>query len=218
MKLFSTAYFPPIQYIAAIAEGMTLFPEKVIPSVIYIDIHEHYKKQSYRNRAVIATADGRMNLNVPVIHDGNIFATPVKDIRIDWSTDWLTRTERAIDAAYHTSAYYDYYRDDLFSVLERKREYLVEMNTDILRFFLEKTGVAADIRYTESYIETAEEDYREVIHPKRKDTILRDLGLEKPYFQVFSCKYGFQPNLSAIDLLFNEGPASISFLKSGIQK
>ena len=212
MKLFSTAYFPPIQYIAAIAEGMTLSPEKVIPSVIYIDIHEHYKKQSYRNRAVIATADGRMNLNVPVIHDGNIFATPVKDIRIDWSTDWLTRTERAIDAAYHTSAYYDYYRDDLFSVLERKREYLVEMNTDILRFFLEKTGVAADIRYTESYIETADEDYREVIHPKRKDTILRDLGLEKPYFQVFAQKHGFMDNLSIMDLLFNEGPDSIVLL------
>lgn len=213
MKLFSTAYFPPIQYIAAIAEGMTLSPETVIPSVIYIDIHEHYQKQSYRNRAIIATADGRMNLNVPVIHEGNIFSTPVKDIRIDWSTDWLTRTERAIDAAYHTSAYYDYYRDDLFSVLERKREYLVEMNTDILRFFLEKTGVAADIRYTDSYVETADQDYREIIHPKRKDTILRDLGLEKPYFQVFSGKYGFVPNLSVMDLLFNEGPESVFYLR-----
>ncbi len=212
MTLFSTAYFPPIQYIAAIAEGMTLSPEKVIPSVVYIDGYEHYQKQSYRNRAVIATADGKMNLNVPVIHDGNIFSTPVKDIRIDWSTDWLTRTERAIDAAYHTSAYYDYYRDDLFAVLERKREFLIDMNTDILRFFLEKTGVSADIRFTDSYVESAEKDYRDIIHPKREDTILRDLGLEKPYFQVFARKHGFIKNLSIMDLLFNEGPDSIILL------
>jgi hypothetical protein len=52
-----------------------------------------------------------------------------------------------------------------------------------------------------------------VIHPKRENGILCDLGLEKPYFQVFSRKYGFQKDLSIMDLLFNEGPDSIVFLK-----
>ena len=59
----------------------------------------------------------------------------------------------------------------------------------------------------------AYEDLREAIHPKREDTILRDLELEKPYFQVFAEKHGFIPNLSIMDLLFNEGPDSITFLK-----
>ena len=54
----------------------------------------------------------------------------------------------------------------------------------------------------------------ELIHPKRPDNILRDLRLEKPYFQVFAGKYGFVPNLSIMDLLFNEGPDSISYLKN----
>ena len=56
-------------------------------------------------------------------------------------------------------------------------------------------------------------DYREILHPKRPDTVLKDLGLEKPYYQVFAQKYGFIPNLSIMDLLFNEGPDSILYLK-----
>ena len=57
-------------------------------------------------------------------------------------------------------------------------------------------------------------DLREMIHPKRPDTILKDLALEKPYFQVFAQKHGFQSGLSIMDLLFNEGPDSILYLKS----
>ena len=58
------------------------------------------------------------------------------------------------------------------------------------------------------------EDYREVLHPKRPNTVLKDLGLEKPYFQVFARKYGFISDLSIMDLLFNEGPDSILYLKA----
>jgi hypothetical protein len=57
------------------------------------------------------------------------------------------------------------------------------------------------------------DDLREVIHPKRSNTILSDMDLEKPYFQVFSRKYGFKSDLSIMDLLFNEGPDSILYLK-----
>ena len=62
--------------------------------------------------------------------------------------------------------------------------------------------------------ETGMDDLREVIHPKRPNTILQDLKLEKPYFQVFAQKHGFQSDLSIMDLLFNEGPDSIVYLKS----
>ena len=83
------------------------------------------------------------------------------------------------------------------------------------RFFIEKTGIKVDLRMTEEYQKTPEmDDYRESIHPKRPNSILSGLGLEKPYFQVFSGKYGFQSDLSIMDLLFNEGPDSILYLKS----
>ena len=87
-----------------------------------------------------------------------------------------------------------------------------------LGFFIRKTGLAVDLRLTEDFSPCGSseygDDFREKIHPKRQDTILHDLDLEKPYFQVFSGKYGFIRNLSIMDLLFNEGPDSILWLKN----
>ncbi|MBR4134094.1 MAG: WbqC family protein, partial [Bacteroidales bacterium] len=139
-------------------------------------------------------------------------------VEVDWSTPWLIRTERAISAAYESSAFFDHYRDELFGLLEERPRTLFELNLSILRFFLDKTGIRADIRFTEEFIPAGTgiygEDLREAIHPKRPNTILKDLALEKPYFQVFARKYGFVPNLSIMDLVFNEGPDAILYLKN----
>lgn len=103
------------------------------------------------------------------------------------------------------------------AILASKFETLLELNTALLRFFLNKIGIPADVRMTPHYVQPGDlsfgEDFRERIHPKRPDTLLQDWGLEKPYFQVFAQKYGFQPNLSVMDLLFNEGPDSILYLR-----
>ena len=122
--------------------------------------------------------------------------------------------KRAIISAYRTSAYFEYYQDELFSILDSKPEKLIDLNTRLLEFFLEKTGIKADIRMTESYGYEGCEDLRDAIHPKKPDNTLKNLKLEKPYFQVFAEKHGFIPNLSIMDLLFNEGPDSIIFLKN----
>ena len=99
--------------------------------------------------------------------------------------------------------------------MDRKYEKLFDLNMALTKFFIEKTGIKVDLRLTEDYeVNPQMEDLREVIHPKRQNTILADLDLEKPYFQVFSRKYGFQNDLSIMDLLFNEGPDSILYLKN----
>ena len=117
-------------------------------------------------------------------------------------------------SAYRTSAYFEYYQDELFEILERKYEKLFDLNLALIRFFIEKIGLKVDLRLTDEYaIEPLMDDLRETIHPKRANPILRDMDLEKPYFQVFSQKYGFQSDLSIMDLLFNEGPDSILYLK-----
>lgn len=210
--LLSTAYCPPLSWFALAAKEMTLSPDRVIPSVVRLEAAENYQKQSYRNRCYIAGANGVEMLQVPVVHGKG---RSIADIPVDYKTPWMLRTERAIDAAYHTSAYYDYYRDDLFAVLERRPERLFDLNLSLIRFFLGKTGIACDLQPTTAYATPSgdPDDYRERIHPKRPDTVLGDLGLARPYFQVFSAKYGFLPNLSVMDLLFNEGPDSLLYLK-----
>lgn len=235
-KLFTTAYLPPVSYLAAIAEEMDGLSNRtdgdssleLTPSVIYIEACENYQKQSYRNRCRLYAADGVQDLNIPVVHEGGTHKLPISEIRIDWSKAWLQQHERAIISAYRTSAYFEYYMDEFFAIYAEKPEKLIDLNTSLLRFMLDKTGISAEIRFTSEFSRdgitfsapgdnpTKEihcTDLREVIHPKRPNSILADLKLEKPYFQVFSQKHGFQSDLSAIDLLFNEGPDSIVYLK-----
>ena len=199
-------------------------PMELSPSVVYIEACENYQKQSYRNRCRFYAADGVQALSFPVIHEEGTYKHPVKDIKVDYSTPWLQQHKRAIVSAYRTSAYFEYYQDELFAILDSCPEKLIDLNMTLLRFFIEKTGIKVDLRLTEEYSkgglvkdaagnDVACVDLRETIHPKRQNTILKDLALEKPYFQVFAPKYGFQSDLSIMDLLFNEGPDSILYLK-----
>ena len=53
-------------------------------------------------------------------------------------------------------------------------------------------------------------DYRQKIHPKQPNL---DVSAGVKYIQVFEDKLGFFPNLSVLDLVFNEGPNAIVLLK-----
>ena len=209
-KLLSTAYFPPVSYFAAMAEEMGV----TVPSVVYIEACENFQKQSYRNRCLFYSAEGVQTLSFPIVHEGGTHKIPITEIRIDYKTPWVQQHERAITSAYRTSAFFEYYQDELFAILESRQERLFDLNMMLTRFFIEKTGILVDLRVTEDYCkDPLVTDLREAVHPKRQNTILADLGLEKPYFQVFSPKYGFKSDLSIMDLLFNEGPESIVYLK-----
>ena len=220
MILLETAFLPPVSYFAAIAEEFTLSPGRVnsfIPATVYLEACENYQKQSYRNRCKIYAAGGTEALSVPIVHENGTYSIPIAKIRIDWSTPWLMRMKRAIASAYESSPWFDDYKDEFFGILDKHHERLFDLNLDLIRFFLKKTWIEADIRLTERFTGHNDglygRDLRGIIHPKRPNTILRDLKLEKPYWQVFSLKYGFESDLSIMDLLFNEGPESILWLK-----
>ena len=210
--LLSTAYLPPVEYVALLARDFSFRDGRVVPGEAFLEASENYRKQSYRNRCYIASAAGVEMLQVPVVHGPS---AAIREIRIDWSTPWLVRTQRALDAAYLTSAFYEYYRDDLFAVMGRRPDLLWDWNRSLLAFILEKAGIACTLRETADYAPpgTVPDDYREVLHPKRPNTVLQDLGLDRPYFQVFAARNGFRPGLSSLDLLFNEGPNALSYLK-----
>lgn len=196
MLLLSTAYFPPIEYFASIARY----------SVVFMEGCENYVKQSYRNRCRILTSNGVEDLRVPVLHDGKRLITQV---RVDYRTPWLRQSEYALDTAYYTSPFFEYYRDELFCLMNSRPDTLWELNGAITEFFVRKIGLKCQFRQTPRYerIWSDSEDCREGIHPKRKSCYEA-----KPYYQVFRQKFGFVPGLSIMDLLFNEGPESICYL------
>ena len=217
MLLLETAFMPPVSYFAAIAEDFTLSYGRVVslvPARLRLEACENYQKQSYRNRCRIYAAGGVESLTLPVVHEGGTSSLPIREIRVDWSRDWLPRMERAIVSAYESSPYFEYYRDSLFDILESRPEKLFDLNIRLIHYFLGKIGISADIDFTTEYErpgETAPDirDLRGLIHPKRPSI----LKTEKPYWQVFAAKYGFKSDLSIMDLLFNEGPDSLSCIK-----
>ena len=214
--LLSSAYFPPLSWLALAARDFTLSPDRVLPSVVQLEACENYQKQSYRNRCYILAGDGVQMLQVPVQHSKGEVPLNIQNVLVDYSTPWVVRTQRALDTAYETAAYYEYYRDDVFAVLNAQPETLWELNLSTIRLLLEKTGIACTLSPTSAFTAPGSEpdDYRFSIHPKHPDTVLEVLGLERPYYQVFQDRLdGFTPRLSALDLLFNEGPDSILWLK-----
>ncbi len=192
--VLSTAWFPPAEFFVLLAKN----------PVVYLEACESYRKQTWRNRCRILTANGPMDLRVPVVHDG---ARLITDVKVDWSTPWLRQNEYAIDSAYYSSPFFMYYRDELFGILDRRQETLWEMNMDLIDFFCRKIGIAPEILLTTDFEVSPEGDCRDMLSPKKPfDYTVR------PYWQVFRDKFGFVPGLSVMDLLFNEGPESLTYL------
>jgi len=198
--LLSTAYLPPIEYFAFILQS----------GVCKIENHEHYIKQSYRNRCNIITANGLLNLSIPVNKvDGN--HTLIKDIRISYLSNWQSNHWRAIESAYNKSPFFLYYRDELEKFYKQSYELLIDYNTELLRFILKKLGISSVINFTDDFlpIDQSENDERYSIHPK----LSKGNVIYPHYYQVFEEKNGFIPNVSIVDLLFNEGPESKYYLE-----
>ena len=148
---------------------------------------------------------------------------PVRDIRIDYGEPWLQHHLRAFEAAYHSSAFFDYYADDLFPVLLRKPEFLFDLNMALLEKLLDLLDLHVPVSLTENYVRDPETDFRARIQPKYKgESLLAEYGREQAYYQVFVNRIPgqagddgastFIPNLSILDLLSAEGPDAGKYL------
>lgn len=198
--IFATGYLPPIAYIAKLMQ----FDEVLVEQM------ETFPKQTYRNRAVIATANGLLPLIVPAVRtDGN--HTMTRDMGISHVENWPIKHLRAIEAAYSASPYYLYYKDEFEAILAQKHERLIDLNSELLRYLLKKLKIDCHISLTDDFAEpgSRELDFRRDFSVKGHYTTRQF----PEYDQVFAAKMPFQPNLSIIDLLFNLGPDAKRYLK-----
>lgn len=198
IPLLSTAYLPPVSYFSVMRRYGCARIERM----------ENFQKQSYRTRTRIASAEGVQVLSVPILK-GEGHHRPISEIEIDYKRDWVTVHKRALDSYYNSAPYFEYYKDDIFSVLDSRPSLLIDLNTRLTELLLELLGIRCELSFTDEYeMSRARQcDFRELIHPKKPSVCDT-----KEYYQVFSARTGFIPDLSAVDLLFNEGPNSISFL------
>ena len=200
--LLSSAYFAPIQWYQKLNRY----------DVCLIEQHDNFVKQTYRNRCVIAAANGPQTLSVPVEKFVGL-KCQMKEVRISDHANWRHQHWNALQSAYGESPFFEFYADDIRPFFERKWTFLYDFNWEITLKMCELIDIMPCMRRTDTY-ETASpdgtDDYREVIRPKHPGA--DPDFVPRRYYQVYQQKFGFQPNLSILDLLFNEGNESVLYL------
>ena len=192
---------------------------------MYIDACENYVKQTSRNRCEIATAHGKQILTVPVttkaqevqegsnradalVQDASLVQkvnVPVKNVLVSEHGNWRHQHWEALKSAYGMSPFFDYYQDDIRPFFDEEVfktnnwQRLFDYNLAIMHKMLDLIGVKKDIILTEEFASPSpfEEGWGEAT-----------------YYQTFQKRHGFIPDLSILDLLFNEGPEAILYLKN----
>jgi len=209
--LLSTTYFGPIQWYQKLCRA----------DHAWIDHRETFLKQTYRNRCIIASANGPQALTVPIERG----TTLIKDIRISDHGNWRHLHWQALRSAYGESPFFMYYEDDIRPFFEQRWTYLVDFNEAIRATLCELLDVQPKVGRLEhlenlehlEYLDNLENlehlenlDYRSAIQPKHPaddpDFVPRR------YYQVYEARHGFLPNLSIVDLLFNMGPEAVFYL------
>ncbi len=203
--LLHPSYFGPVSQWIALAKS-----EKIV-----FENEDNYQKQTYRNRMYIYDANGKLSLNIPIRHSSalglkNKGKQKYKNVQIENSFEWQTQHWRAFKASYQTSPFFEFYEDELFPLYSKKFKYLMDFNYKCMEFVAESLQIDLNYEKTEEFILKPKNmlDLRHLVDAKS------DYGYENhPYNQVFEQKEGFISNLCILDLLFNEGNASLSYLQ-----
>ncbi len=199
MNDFETAILPSV-YLGSIRWYSKLF----LYGKIGIERHEHYIKQTYRNRCRIVGSNGIQDLIIPVHQKEN--HTPMHEIEIDYDGNWQRQHWQSICSAYGNSPFFDFY-DYYFSPFYKKNDWknLIDFNSDLLSTTMKLLKCKKEIQFTTEYFPSYENaaDFRKTFSPKKESD---ESFHPKRYVQVFEERHGFIPNLSIIDLLCCCGP------------
>lgn len=206
----TSAYLAPIEYYSKLYHY----------DQVFVEAYDHYLKQTYRNRCFIGAANGKLSLSIP-IEKGTGEKRLTRDIRLSDHGNWRHQHWYAIFSTYNNTPFFEYYEDYFAPFFEKKFDFLFDFNEGLRQMICEQLEITPNILFTDEYIAPENivgSDFRDSIHPKRDyrkaDPEYRDI----PYYQLFEQKWGFTPNLSIIDLLFNMGPESILVLRDSMPK
>jgi hypothetical protein len=188
--IYPTSYFAP-SYVFGL-QALDKRPE--------IDQHEHFIKQTLRSRCRILDANGIKVLTVPVHANSK---TPIHEVRIDYSKDWIRDHERTLVSAYKSAPFFEHYLEEIQGIWNTRHDKLISLNDDIQAFLLRALDVEVNFQKTTTFHPYAQTDVR---------TWVNDQVIPR-YRQVFQEKFGFTNDLCMLDLLFNLGKEAILYLK-----
>lgn len=177
---------------------------------IVFEVEDNFLKQTYRNRTYIYGANGKLALNIPVIHTQNN-RQKYKDVKIFNAEKWQDQHWKSLLSAYRTSPFFEYYEDELQPLFEEKTNFILDLNFKCFETICDCLQWGLNTSKTTIYQQKIEntEDFRYLVNAKKEY-----LKPFENYNQVFQEKHGFINNLSILDLLFNEGPNTLNYLES----
>jgi hypothetical protein len=195
--LLSSAFFPPVGWFSLLLRYS-----------VFIESQENFQRQTYRNRCVISSERGTLPLTVPVNKPGGNH-TSVTEVRIFNGEKWYLKHWRAIQSAYEASPYFLYYSDDIKPFFSGEYENIFDFNLEIIKKLCDLIEITPQFEITTSFEKKPKNHYdlRQAFSPKKTVS-----GHFPIYPQVFIDRHGFIPNLSILDVLFNLGPESKSYL------
>lgn len=196
MKIFHPTYFPSIRQFALMSLGKELV----------FEVNDNFQKQTYRNRCYIYGANGKQLLNIPIQKISGKQLT--KDVKIDYGSNWQMEHLKSLHSAYRSSPFFEFYIDDLEELFTKKETFLLDLNIQTIQKVMDALQLKVDYLLSKSYEKDLFNDYRFLVNAKSKEKFNFPT-----YTQVFNNKHGFIENLSILDLLFLEGPASELYIK-----
>ena len=199
--LLPVFYLPPISWFAVF-----LLADEVV-----LEQSENFPKQTYRNRATVYGANGRLSLIVPIHHNGK---RRMSEIEVSKREKWQKLHWKSIKTAYQSSPYFEFYEDKLAEIFTFETDSLLEFSLNAVAILQKILKTDIDYSLTNEYESTpTEEDFRGRFSAKQH------AEFEMPeYYQTFSDKFGFEADLSVIDLICNKGPESLTYLNNIIIK
>ena len=196
--LIYPTYFPNIAHLWAVINADS----------IHLEVSDNYQKQSYRNRTEIYGANGKLALTVPVSYTQKNRQL-YKDVKIANEEQWQLLHLKSLQSAYSMSPFFEFYIDDLMPLFEKQFDYILDFNLTCFEILTNSLQLNTQPIQTTAFEKEPIDkiDYRNLV---KRNSEVKTL---EHYTQVFTEKHGFIPNLSILDLLFNEGPNTELYLK-----